>query len=65
MYKESMESISLMKLNAYYQDRRFGNKNLMTLFKLKESIKSFGDLLRNIANIRKQGFAQTTNKSIL
>lgn len=60
MYKESMESISLMKLNAYYQDRRFGNKNLMTLFKIKESIKSFGDLLRNIANIRKQGFAQTS-----
>lgn len=59
MYKESMESISLMKLNAYYQDRRFGNKNLMKLFDIKESIKGFGVLAKNVSRVHKQGIEQT------
>lgn len=60
MYKESLESISLMKLNAYYQDRRFANKKLMKLFNTKEKVLEVNQLLKNISRVKKQGMRKTS-----
>ncbi len=59
MYRESTESVGLMTLNTYYQDRRYANKKLMFLFNAKEKAKGFSTLLKNVAKIGKQGFPQT------
>lgn len=59
MYKEELNSISLMRLNVYYRDRRFGNKNMMALFNAKERVKKASKLFKDVCNVRKQGTAKT------
>ena len=54
-YKESSQSKNLMKLNAYYRDNRYANKNYMRLFRTKEKLLEFIKLLRDIATIHSQG----------
>ena len=54
-YKESSQSKNLMKLNAYYRDNRYANKNYMRLFRTKEKLLEFIKLLRDIASIHSQG----------
>lgn len=56
---ESDQSKNLMKLNAYYNDTRYGNKKLMWLVEKREKVDETRALLRNIANVGKQGIKKT------
>ncbi len=59
MNRESQQSKNLMRLNAYYNDTRYGNKKLMWLVGIREKVDETKALMKNIANIRKQGMKKT------
>lgn len=57
--KENTQSRNLMKLNAHYNDARYGNRKLMWLVKMREKVDDTKALLKNISNIRNQGVKKT------
>lgn len=56
---ENVQSKNLMKLNAHYNDARYGNRKLMWLVGMREKADDTKALLKNISNIRNQGVKKT------
>ena len=46
MYKEDRNSVSLMKLKTFYQDKRESNHIWMRLFKLKKNANDFLEFVK-------------------
>lgn len=62
MYIEDENSKNLMRLNAYYRDKRYRNKRLMSLFNAREEFKKFIMLFKDILKIRQNGWKKTKLK---
>lgn len=56
MYKEDKNSISLMKLRIYYQDKREANRIWISLFNLKKMGKDFFEFIKLPLSIGKKDF---------
>lgn len=54
MYREDRNSISLMKLKVFYQDKREVNKIWMTLFNIRKKAKEFFEFLKLPLNFGKK-----------